>query len=124
MARMSRGREQGRNPCFATGSLVGSSCQPLCVLVEDAQWLDPTTQELLNLVIDRLVDHRVLLLITLRPEFTPPWGRRAHLTHLAMNRLSARACAGLIVGLARGKTLPLGSPASDHCQGRRRTVVR
>jgi predicted ATPase len=52
------------------------------------------------------VDHRVLLLITLRPEFTPPWGTRAHLTHLAMNRLSARACAGLVGDLARGKTLP------------------
>jgi predicted ATPase len=86
--------------------LAPAASQPLCVLVEDAQWLDPTTQELLNLVIDRLVDHRVLMLITLRPEFTPPWGTRAHLTHLAMNRLSARACAGLIVDLAHGKTLP------------------
>src|SRR5208282_5830833 len=44
--------------------------------------------------------------ITHRPEFTPPWGTPAHLTRLAMNRLSARACAGLIGDLARGKALP------------------
>jgi len=68
--------------------------QPLCILVEDAQWLDPTTQELLSLLIDHLGDRRVLMLITHRPEFVPPWGSRAHLTQLAMNRLSAGACAG------------------------------
>jgi tetratricopeptide (TPR) repeat protein len=57
-------------------------------------------------LIDRLGDRRVLLLITHRPEFTPPWGTPAHLTRLAMNRLSARACAGLIGDLVRGKALP------------------
>ena len=80
--------------------------QALCILVEDAHWIDPTTQELLNLVIDRLSDRRVLLLITHRPEFTPPWITPAHLTRLTMNRLSARSCAGLISDLARGKALP------------------
>ena len=86
--------------------LAPAALQPLCMLVEDAQWLDPTTQELLNLLIDRLGDCRVLLLITHRPEFIPPWGSRAHFTQLSMNRLSARACAGLIGDLARGKALP------------------
>jgi tetratricopeptide (TPR) repeat protein len=86
--------------------LAPAALHPLCILVEDAQWLDPTTQELLSLLIDRLGDQRVLLLITHRPEFIPPWGTRAHLTQLAMNRLSARACAGLIGDLAGSKTLP------------------
>jgi class 3 adenylate cyclase/tetratricopeptide (TPR) repeat protein len=86
--------------------LAPAADQPLCILVEDAHWVDPTTQELLSLLIDRLGDRRVLLLVTHRPEFSPPWGTRAHLTHLAMNRLSARACAGLIGDLARGKALP------------------
>ncbi|HKM73561.1 MAG TPA: AAA family ATPase [Stellaceae bacterium] len=86
--------------------LAPAADQPLCVLVEDAHWIDPTTQELLGLLIDRLGERHVLLLITHRPEFTPPWGTPAHLTRLAMNRLSARACAGLIGDLARGKALP------------------
>jgi len=80
--------------------------QPLCILVEDAQWIDPTTQELLGLLADRLGELRVLLLITHRPEFVPPSGAFTHVTRLAMNRLSSRACAGLIRDLARGKTLP------------------
>ncbi len=79
---------------------------PLCILVEDTHWIDPTTQELINLLIDRLADLRVLLLITHRPEFGLPWGTPAYLTRLAMNRLNARACAGLIGDLARGKPLP------------------
>jgi class 3 adenylate cyclase/tetratricopeptide (TPR) repeat protein len=86
--------------------LAPAADQPLCILVEDAHWIDPTTQELLSLLIDRLGDRRVLLLITHRPEFIPPWGTCAHLTQLAMNRLSARACAGLVGDLARGKALP------------------
>jgi class 3 adenylate cyclase/tetratricopeptide (TPR) repeat protein len=86
--------------------LAPAANQPLCLLVEDAHWIDPTTQELLALLMDRLADLRVLLLITYRPEFTPPWGAPAHLTRLAMNRLSARACAGLVDDLARSKPLP------------------
>jgi class 3 adenylate cyclase/tetratricopeptide (TPR) repeat protein len=86
--------------------LAAAADQPLCILVEDAHWVDPTTQELIARLINRLADRRVLLLITHRPEFTPPWGTPAHLTHLAMNRLSSRACAGLIGDLARGKVLP------------------
>ena len=86
--------------------LVPARDQPLCILVEDAHWIDPTTQELLGLLIDRLGDRRVLLLITYRPEFTPPWAAPANLTRLAMNRLSPRACAVLIGEIASGKTLP------------------
>ena len=86
--------------------LAPAADQPLCILVEDMQWIDPTTQELLNLLINSLGDRRVLLLITHRPEFTPPWATPANLTRLAMNRLSTRACAGLIGDLTRGKALP------------------
>src|SRR5207237_488382 len=86
--------------------LAPAADRPLCILVEDVHWIDPTTQELLSLLIDRLADLHVLLLITHRPELSPPWGTPAHLTRLTMNRLSARACAGLIGDLARGKMLP------------------
>ena len=87
--------------------LLGPAAErPLCILVEDAHWIDPTTQELLSFLIDRLADLHVLLLITHRPEFSPPWGTHAHLTRLTMNRLSTRACTGLIGDLARSKALP------------------
>ena len=86
--------------------LAAAPDQPLCFLVEDAQWIDPTTQELLALLTDRLGNLRVLLVVTHRPEFVPPWGTFTHVTRLAMNRLSARGCARLIRDLARGKALP------------------
>jgi class 3 adenylate cyclase/tetratricopeptide (TPR) repeat protein len=86
--------------------LAPAADQPLCILVEDAQWIDPTTQELLALLTDRLGNLRVLLVVTHRPEFVPHGGTFTHVTRLAMNRLSARACAGLIRDLARGKALP------------------
>jgi tetratricopeptide (TPR) repeat protein len=86
--------------------LAPAADQPLCMLVEDAHWMDPTTQELLGQLVDRLADRCILLLVTHRPEFAPPWGAPGHVTRLSMNRLGARACVGLIGDLARGKALP------------------
>ncbi len=86
--------------------LAPAADQPLYILVEDVQWIDPTTQELLALLTDRLGNLRVLLVVTHRPEFVPAWSTFTHVTRLAMNRLSARACATLIRDLARGKALP------------------
>ena len=55
------------------GQLKGlSAAQPLLLIYEDVHWIDPTTQDLLSLVIER-IQRAVLLLITFRPEFTPPW---------------------------------------------------
>jgi predicted ATPase/class 3 adenylate cyclase len=79
---------------------------PTLALIEDVHWIDATTQELIGLAIDRVRDRKVLLLITHRPEFQPPWGGHAHLTRLAMNRLSQRQCADLALETARGKRLP------------------
>ena len=47
--------------------------QPVVIAFEDVHWSDPTTRELLDLIIDRMPALRVLMIITFRPEFTPPW---------------------------------------------------
>src|SRR4029077_17741284 len=59
--------------------------RPVLVVFEDAHWIDPTSRELLDLTVDRVRRLRVLLAITFRPEFQPPWGGRAHVTTLALN---------------------------------------
>jgi predicted ATPase len=41
--------------------------------VEDVHWIDPTTSELLERLIARVPRTHILLLVTFRPEFTPPW---------------------------------------------------
>src|SRR5262250_3733271 len=69
---------------------------PVLMIFEDAHWIDPTTRELLDLTIDRVRRLPVLLAITFRPEFLPPWGGRAHVTSLALNRLGERAGEALV----------------------------
>ena len=74
--------------------------QPVLMVFEDAHWIDPTSRELLDLAADRVRRLQVLLAITFRPEFQPPWGGRAHVTSLALNRLGERAGEALVQTLA------------------------
>ena len=80
--------------------------QPVLMLWEDIHWSDPTTLESLDLLIDRAATLRVLMILTFRPEFTPPWVGRPHVTLLSLNRLPPRHRAEMIARVTRGKTLP------------------
>jgi class 3 adenylate cyclase/predicted ATPase len=79
---------------------------PVLMVLEDAQWIDPTTSELFGLVIDRIQRLPVLLLITFRPEFTPRWTGSAHVTSLTLSRLGQRQGAQMVERLIGGKSLP------------------
>jgi class 3 adenylate cyclase len=78
---------------------------PVMLAVEDAHWVDPTTRELIDHLVPRVPLARLLVLITHRPEFDPPWGGHTHVTAHSLNRLSRRQCAHLATQLA-GKLLP------------------
>ena len=80
--------------------------QPVLLLFEDAQWSDPTSIELLDLIIDRVPALSLLLIVTFRPEFSPPWAGRPNVTSLALNRLAPRQRAEMIRGITGGKALP------------------
>lgn len=79
---------------------------PLLFTVEDAHWLDPTTQELMTRIIGRIRQMRVLLLITTRPNFKPLWSEYSYVTSLTLNRLPRRHSAELIAAITGGKVLP------------------
>jgi len=79
--------------------------KPVLFVLEDAHWIDPTTQELVTRVIDDIASTRVLVLITARPEFLSPWTGRDHVTSLALSRLSKTQCAELIAGVATAGVL-------------------
>ena len=79
---------------------------PLLVLIEDAHWIDPTTDEWVGLAVDGLRDARVLMLLTCRPQYLPSWGNPVNSTRLTMNRLSHRQSAALIGSVTGGKPLP------------------
>jgi len=89
------------------GQLQGlAKLRPVLVVFEDAHWVDPTSLELLTLTVQRVPQLPMLLLITARPEFIPPWPNHAHVTTQALTRLSRRYGAALVDRVAAGKTLP------------------
>jgi hypothetical protein len=60
------------------------------MVFEDAHWTDPTSLELLSRIIDKIPTLQVLLIVTFRPEFDPPWIGRPFVTALTLNRLAER----------------------------------
>jgi class 3 adenylate cyclase/predicted ATPase len=80
--------------------------QPVVMVFEDAHWIDPTSHELLDLTIERVRSLPVLLIVTFRPEFQPPWTGQPQVTMLALNRLDRRDRAALVEQIAGGKALP------------------
>ncbi|MFB9268525.1 AAA family ATPase [Bradyrhizobium erythrophlei] len=80
--------------------------QPVFNIFEDAHWADPTSLELLTLTLERVPQLRVLILVTARPEFKPPWPGHAHVTTVSLTRLNRRNGAALIERVTAGKTLP------------------
>jgi predicted ATPase len=80
--------------------------EPLLMVFEDIHWSDPTTRESLDLLIDRIPRLAVLLVLTFRPEFSPPWLGRPHVTLLTLNRLPRRQRAEMIFFITGGKALP------------------
>jgi predicted ATPase len=63
---------------------------PVLMIVEDAHWADPTSLEVFSRCVDQIAALRVLLIVTFRPEFEPPWIGRSHVTALTLNRLTQR----------------------------------
>src|SRR5262249_55315874 len=87
--------------------LQGLACrQPVLMVFEDAHWSDPTSRELLDLTIERVRSLPLLLIVTFRPEFQPPWAGQPQVTLLALNRLDRRDRTALVAQIAGGKALP------------------
>jgi class 3 adenylate cyclase/tetratricopeptide (TPR) repeat protein len=80
--------------------------QPVLLIFEDVQWMDPTSLELLAATVEHIPQLRALLLVTARPQFTAPWPSYPHLTTVALTRLGRRDGAALVLGVTGGKTLP------------------
>ena len=66
---------------------VLSRAGALLVIFEDAHWADPTSLELMGRLVSHIARHRVLMVISFRPEFAPPWSQQAHVTPLMLKRL-------------------------------------
>jgi predicted ATPase len=80
--------------------------QPVLFVMEDLHWVDPSTLEFLTLLVDQGPTARILALFTCRPDFSPPWTGRAHLTQVTLSRLPRRQAAEMTGRVAHGKALP------------------
>jgi predicted ATPase len=76
------------------------------LVYEDAHWIDPTTQELIGLAIERIERLPVLAIVTFRPEFIPPWSGQPHLSALPLTRLGRRDGAAMVDRVVGAKPLP------------------
>jgi predicted ATPase/class 3 adenylate cyclase len=86
--------------------LIEAQRHPVCVLVEDLHWADPSTLEWLTLLIDQVPTTRVLLLLVCRAEFPLPWAARAHLSQVTLRRLSRPHVETMVQRLTDSKALP------------------
>src|SRR5207245_6822971 len=80
--------------------------QPVIFILEDLHWTDPTTLELLNLLIDQTPTASMLVLLTCRPHFQPAWHHRSYLTEMTVNRLSQPQIERMIERITDEKRLP------------------
>ena len=76
------------------------------MVFEDAHWSDPTSLEALSRAVNRIASLPILLIITFRPEFDPPWIGRPHVTALTLNRLAEREVSVMIDRVVGSKPLP------------------
>ncbi len=82
--------------------------RPVLMVWEDVHWIDPTTEELLDLVVRRTSDLPLLVVVTFRPEYHAPWTGAAHVTSLMLSRLGRRFSERIMVNVALSDALPDG----------------
>jgi tetratricopeptide (TPR) repeat protein len=80
--------------------------QPLLMVVEDLHWIDPSSRELLDMIIERAANLPVLLILTFRPEFQAPWNGLPQVTALILRRLDPRSSAAMVEHIAGNDKLP------------------
>jgi class 3 adenylate cyclase/predicted ATPase len=88
--------------------LASAGEQPLLFVIEDLHWADPSTLEFVDFVFGPVSAAAILMLMTSRPEFRPPWTQRSHVTYLSLNRVTRKQTELMVDRVTGGKPLPAG----------------
>lgn len=92
---------------LVTELLVQASKQtPLLLIIEDLHWVDPSTLELLNYLMEAVEKQKVLLILTCRPTFDIPWPESDSLSHLYIDSLERIDIEAMVLSITHGKELP------------------
>ena len=86
--------------------LARARTHPTVLVVEDLHWVDPSTLEWLDAVVERVPNEKLLFVATFRPSFESPWRSRPSLAHLVLEPLGNAEVSDMISNIARGKALP------------------
>jgi class 3 adenylate cyclase/tetratricopeptide (TPR) repeat protein len=80
--------------------------QPTIMLFEDIHWADPTTLEVIDLLIHRVRNIPLLIVLTHRPEFSSRWSQHGHVAPVAIDKLTRPQSSAIVSRLVGGKALP------------------
>ena len=81
--------------------------QPMLLVHEDLHWADPSTLEIIGLLVEQVPTVPMLIVLIYRPQFVPPWPNRSHMTPITLNRLERPQVEAMITQLGDGKALPV-----------------
>jgi class 3 adenylate cyclase len=87
--------------------------QPVLMIFEDLHWADPSSRELLDLMVGRVERLPVLLIATFRPEFEPPWTGQPHVTTVSLRRLGQEESRELVRGLIHASATLSGEVVNE-----------
>ena len=99
-------QKQQTQEALVSWLLAETAQQPVLAIWEDLHWADPSTLELLGLLLDQVPTARLLLVLTARPEFRPPWAPRSYVTPISLTRLTRPQVEELVLRVTGGKPLP------------------
>lgn len=91
---------------FMEVCLVIAARQPVLLVIEDLHWMDASTLDVISYFLEHIRDHRLLMLLTCRPEFTSPWPDHPHLHFLKLNSLGQKEIQVLVEQTAQERLLP------------------
>jgi class 3 adenylate cyclase/tetratricopeptide (TPR) repeat protein len=83
-----------------------SEQRPVVLAIEDVHWIDPSSLELLQLVVAEAPTARLLIVVTFRPGVDVSWATRSHVVHLTLHPLTRVQVAAIVDRLTGGKALP------------------
>jgi predicted ATPase/class 3 adenylate cyclase len=86
--------------------LRAAELRPTRLIFEDLHWSDPSTLELLELIIEQVPRARLFVALAFRPEFDPPWRTQPHITTITLGRLARGDVEQMVRSVGGGKPLP------------------
>ena len=81
-------------------AMAGARVQPLVLVLEDLQWFDPTSIDLVHALSERGAQAPLLILATARPEFRPPWSLRPHHSVISLTPLDEAQVQRMVAELS------------------------